>query len=139
VDASGNRWAVHPGDGQIIAQVWAYTARSDANVYALRQVRQPGAPMPVFGGLVIGQVKDAAGVALPAEQGVYFGEWSEQSSPTSFPTAINNLNIDSASNTVCYVGYNASTSMPSLINATYEVVGIGQTGTDASGATLNGG
>ena len=129
VDANGNRWARHPGDGQIIAQVWAYTpSGTDANVYSLRQVRQPGAPMPVFGGLVIGQVKNAAGVALPAEQGVYFGEWSEQSSPTGFPTPSTDLNMGSARRTVWYAGDNAVISTPQLVSVTYSVTGIQNVG-----------
>lgn len=134
-DSNGNRWATQPGTTAIIAQVWKSTANATADISSLRQVMTPSAPMPVFGGLVIGQVKrdhDAnpatANQAYALGQGVYFGEWSPQNSPTT--SASTDLNMDSANRTVWYVGDDPVTAstMPTGIDATYNVVGIAQTG-----------
>lgn len=121
-NAAGPFFAKHPGDGQNIAQVWYNNQNAVANVYSLRQVRYLGQPgWPHFGGLVIGQVKGVTG------GNVFFGEWS---APVTTPsqTGSTDLNMASNSRTVWYVGDNAVTSMPALANATYNVVGIRQTG-----------
>ncbi|MBW7900432.1 MAG: hypothetical protein H3C26_03080 [Rhodocyclaceae bacterium] len=121
---AGPFYAPFPGDGLPIAQVWYNNQNAVANVYSLRQVRyltQTG--WPHFGGLVIGQVKGMA-----AGSGVYFGEWSPPVSGTPNQGDSTDLNMGSADRTVWYVGDNAVTSMPTLTNVTYNVVGIRQTG-----------
>lgn len=120
---AGPFYALHPGDGLPIAQVWYNNLSAVANVYSLRQVRYlTQAGWPHFGGLVIGQVK-----GMTAGNGVYFGEWSP---PVASPSTgdSTDLNMGSAGRTVWYVGDNAVTSMPTLTNVTYNVVGIRQTG-----------
>lgn len=138
-----------------IAQVWRDTAAVNGppnNQYAnfaVNSIRQivtfpPLIPAPQFGGLVIGQVGiNSTGapanpvVPLAVGSGVYFGEWAPSvGSPAASGT---NLNMTSNDRTVWYVGDNAVTSMPTAINATYGVIGINQTGTDANGNTLPGG
>lgn len=121
---AGPFFANFPLDGQKIAQVWYNNQNAVANVYSLRQVTyQQAAPWPHFGGLVIGQLKgNAPGSA------VYFGEWSPALSGTPAQGNSTNLNMGSSNRTVWYVGDNAVTSMPTLVNAQYSVVGIRQTG-----------
>ena len=136
-----------------VAQVWKDTESvKDGSTYAnfavnsIRQITTLSIA-PQFGGLVIGQVA-ANTSGLPAADptllavgsGVYFGEWAPRATGTP-PLDSTKLNMDSASHTVWYVGDNATTSttMPTTINATYGVIGIGQTGTDANGNTLAGG
>jgi hypothetical protein len=135
-----------------IAQVWKDEASvSGATEYAnftvnsIRQITTLSLA-PQFGGLVIGQVgENTSNVDGPADpvvplavgSGVYFGEWAPRvGSPAASGT---DLNMTSAERTVWYVGDNAVTSMPTAIDATYGVIGISQTGTDASGVTLAGG
>ncbi|QLF92538.1 hypothetical protein HW090_04785 [Pseudomonas sp. ABC1] len=137
-DSNGDRWAKQPGTAVTIAQVWKSTANATADISSLRQVMTPSAPMPVFGGLVIGQVKrdhDAnpatANQAYALGQGVYFGEWSPQNSPTTSPST--NLNMSSADRTVWYVGDNAVAATPELVDVEYNVVGIRRTGETTSG------
>lgn len=124
-----------------IAQVWKASASSGAANFAINSVRQiiTLSIAPQFGGLVIGQVANASGTPLTVGSGVYFGEWAPSvGSPGSNNTK---LNMDSAQRTVWYVGDNAVTNatMPTAISATYGVIGISQTGTDASGNTMAGG
>lgn len=138
-----------------IAQVWKDTASVNGTSnnqyanFAVNSIRQivtfpPLIPAPQFGGLVIGQVGiNSTGapanpvVPLAVGSGVYFGEWAPSvGSPAASGT---NLNMTSNDRTVWYVGDNAVTSMPTAINATYGVIGISQTGTDANGNTLPGG
>ncbi|MCV2218542.1 hypothetical protein [Thauera sp. Sel9] len=138
-----------------IAQVWKDTesvngtANNQYANFAINSVRQITTLSfaPQFGGLVIGQVgQNSVGaganpvVPLSIGQGVYFGEWTPRATGTP-PDDSTNLNMTSAQRTVWYVGDNAvtSASMPTAINATYAVIGISQTGTDASGNTLPGG
>ncbi|WP_341644785.1 hypothetical protein [Thauera sp. SDU_THAU2] len=118
-----------------IAQVWYNNQNAVANVHSLRQVSYAqAAPWPQFGGLVIGQLKgNTPGSA------VYFGEWSPTVSGTPSTGDSTNLNMTNSGRTVWYVGDNAVSSMPSLTNAKYDVVGIRQTGTNAAGTTLGGG
>lgn len=121
---AGPFYALHPGDGQRIAQVWYNNQNAVANVYSLRQLRYlTQAGWPHFGGLVIGQIKGAT-----AGNGVYFGEWSPPVSGTPNQGDSTNLNMTNSGRTVWYVGDNAVTSMPALVNAIYNVVGIRQTG-----------
>lgn len=130
-----------PMDGEPIAQVWRDTTNTVANIYSLRQTREIGVTgWPQFGGLVIGQVK-GTGDAYPLGQGVYFGEWSPQDGPIAAPATSTNLNMAGDDRTVWYVGDDpvTETTMPSSIQATYNVVGIRQTGSDANGNPLAGG
>jgi len=122
-----------------VAQVWLNNNTEvdgvvPANIYSLRQtVILPLPVWPQFGGLVVGQV---AGTSKG--DGVYFGEWS-RSIGSSGTTDSANLNMTDEKRTVWFVGDNAVTEMPALVNASYNVVGISQTGTNASGAVLAGG
>tara|TARA_X000001388_G_scaffold50830_2_gene36791 strand:+ start:11429 stop:12388 length:960 start_codon:yes stop_codon:yes gene_type:complete len=122
-----------------IAQVWNDTASvsggSDTANVAINSVRQITPPFfaPQFGGLVIGQVGATSSgspadpvVPLSVGSGVYFGEWAPAvASPVDDST---DLNMSSANRTVWYVGDNAVTSTPNMVNAQYNVVGIRQTG-----------
>jgi len=106
-----------------IAQVWYNDQHATANVYSLRQLMQlPLDVWPKFGGLVIGQVKGTA-----AGQGVYFGEWSRAVS-APIQTDSTDLHMADAGRLVWYAGDDAVTSMPTLVNAQYKVVGINRTG-----------
>lgn len=150
IAARGNGTILKPADMGMpalpinVAQVWKDTASvsdgsNDAN-FAINSVRQITTLSfaPQFGGLVVGQVADASGTPLAVGNGVYFGEWAPRAAGTP-PLNSTNLNMTSAERTVWYVGDNAVTSMPTAIDATYGVIGISQTGTDASGVTLAGG
>ncbi|ENO87719.1 hypothetical protein C666_10280 [Thauera linaloolentis 47Lol = DSM 12138] len=137
-----------------IAQVWKDTASVNGtsnNQYAnfavnsIRQIQSfpPLIPAPAFGGLVIGQVAANTSGApaanptlLAVGSGVYFGEWAPKVNSDPVGT---NLNMASNDRTVWYVGDNAVSNMPTAINATYGVIGISQTGTNANGNTLPGG
>ncbi len=106
-----------------IAQVWrndvVYNGQT-TSINSLRQLITPPAVlqgmMPDFGGLVIAAVPGSA---------VYFGEWSPKSGG-AIPTASSDLNMGSAQRTVWYTGENPTTSMPTLVNAQYDVIGINQ-------------
>ncbi|NYT38602.1 hypothetical protein ERD78_17160 [Allopusillimonas soli] len=108
-----------------VAQVWYNDQNPTANVYSIRQLMKPpfGA-WPEFGGLVVGQVK-----GTESGQGVYFGEWSKAvSTPTQSDST--DLHMTATDRIVWYVGDNAVTTMPTLVNAQYKVVGIHLTGTN---------
>jgi len=118
-----------------VAQVWYNNQNTGANVYSLRQLNTslptiiPA--LPRFGGVVIGQVKSPNNIAYAVGSGVYFGEWSPAPSQQSDAPSTN-LNMTSSERTVWYVGDNAVTSMPTLVNAQYNVVGIRQTGVNGN-------
>lgn len=121
---AGPFYANMPIVGTRIAQVWYNNQNATANVYSLRETTYPtAAGWPHFGGLVVGQVKGTS-----AGSAVYFGEWSPAVSGTPNQGNSTNLNMTNAGRTVFYVGDNAVTSMPTLVNAQYSVVGIRQTG-----------
>ncbi|MBV2163366.1 MAG: hypothetical protein KUL80_03725 [Comamonas sp.] len=113
-----------------IAQVWNASATQGTSKFMINSVRQVNTFFlaPQFGGLVIGQVANASGTPLAIGSGVYFGEWAPRASGTP-PTNSTNLNMSSSSRTVWYVGDNPTTSMPTLTNATYNVIGIQGVGT----------
>lgn len=144
-NAAGPFFALHPQDLQPIAQVWLNTQHDEADILSLRQVRYLAAPgWPHFSGLAFGQVKYYNStlnqyVPYAMGDGVYFGEWARDGAAIGGTVDTAEMKMDSASHTVWFVGDNAVTSMPTLVNATYAVVGIGQTGTDALGNTLAGG
>lgn len=79
---------------------------------------------------MIGQVADASGTPLAIGSGVYFGEWAPRAAGTP-PADSTNLNMASSSRTVWYAGDNPTTTMPTLTNATYNVIGIQGVGTAA--------
>lgn len=121
-NSAGPFYADIPFTSIRVAQVWWNNLNPVANVHSLRQVTYPAAAgWPHFGGLVVGQVKGTTG------GNVYFGEWSP---PVASPSTGNStdLNMTSSGRTVWYAGDNAVTSMPTLVNAQYSVVGIRQTG-----------
>lgn len=106
-----------------IAQVWRNDVVFNGQTTAINSVRQLITPpallqglMPNFGGLVIASVPGSP---------VYFGEWSPKPSG-SIAHASTDLNMGSSQRTVWYVGENPTTSMPTLVDAKYNVVGINQ-------------
>ncbi len=152
IAARGNGTILKPADMGMpalpinVAQVWKDTASvsdgsNNAN-FAINSVRQITTLdfAPQFGGLVVGQVADASGTPLAVGNGVYFGEWAPRAAGTP-PLNSTNLNMTSSDRTVWYVGDNAvkDGEMPTLVNAVYGVIGINQTGSDASANTLAGG
>ena len=110
-----------------IAQVWNASATQGTS--SVRQVNTFFLA-PQFGGLVIGQVADASGTPLAIGSGVYFGEGAPRAAGTP-PADSTNLNMASSSRTVWYAGDNPTTVMPTLTNATYNVIGIQGVGTAA--------
>lgn len=146
IAARGNGTIMKPADVGMfplpinIAQVWKASASNGAAQFAINSVRQITqiSLAPQFGGLVIGQVANTSGAPLAVGSGVYFGEWAPRAAGTP-PNNSTNLNMTSASRTVWYVGDNAVAQTPGMTNVQYNVIGINQTGTDASGATLAGG
>ncbi len=120
-----------------VAQVWKASATQGTSNFVINSVRQITTLSfaPQFGGLVIGQAANASGTPLAVGSGVYFGEWAPRVSGASGT----NLNMTSADRTVWYVGDNAVTATPNLASVNYNVIGINQTGTDASGNVLAGG
>lgn len=115
-----------------IAQVWNASATQGTSKFMINSVRQVNTFFlaPQFGGLVIGQVADASGTPLAIGSGVYFGEWAPRAAGTP-PADSTNLNMASNSRTVWYAGDNPTTTMPTLTNATYNVIGIQGVGTAA--------
>lgn len=115
-----------------IAQVWNASATQGTSKFMINSVRQVNTFFlaPQFGGLVIGQVADASGTPLAIGSGVYFGEWAPRAAGTP-PADSTNLNMASSSRTVWYAGDNPTTVMPTLTNATYNVIGIQGVGTAA--------
>lgn len=115
-----------------IAQVWSTSASQGTSKFMVNSVRQVNTFFlaPQFGGLVIGQVANASGSPLAVGSGVYFGEWAPRAAGTP-PANSTNLNMGSSSRTVWYVGDNPTTAMPTLVGATYNVVGIQGVGTAA--------
>lgn len=115
-----------------IAQVWNASATQGTSKFMINSVRQVNTFFlaPQFGGLVIGQVADASGTPLAIGSGVYFGEWAPRAAGTP-PADSTNLNMASSSRTVWYAGDNPTTTMPTLTNATYNVIGIQGVGTAA--------
>ncbi|MFV0454783.1 MAG: Slam-dependent surface lipoprotein [Pseudomonas sp.] len=103
-----------------IAQVWRNDVAFNGDTTSINSVRQMIVPplpfMPDFGGLVIGKVAGSA---------VYFGEWAPKG-PNYTDLASTDLNMGSSDRTVWFSGENPTTSMPTLVDAQYNVVGINQ-------------
>lgn len=109
---------IHPVTGlpYNVSETWKNTVAYNTNVYAYRQIDNPLPNFPQFGGEVIAKVSGAE---------VYFGEWAPRKSGTQ-PLNSTDLNLTDANRTVWYVGENPTTSMPTLVNAKYNVVGVNQ-------------
>ncbi|WP_258197525.1 Slam-dependent surface lipoprotein [Pseudomonas plecoglossicida] len=106
----------NPSTGVITSQTWKNKVAYNTEVYAYRQIAAPSPGFPQFGGEVIAKVSGAE---------VYFGEWAPAKSGAQ-PTNSTDLNLSHANRTVWFVGENPTTSMPALVNAKYNVVGINQ-------------
>ncbi len=100
----------------IISETWKNTFAYNTNVYAYRQISDPVPGYPQFGGEVIAKVSGAE---------VYFGEWAPRKTGTQ-PLNSTDLNLSSPDRAVWFVGENPTTSMPTLVNAKYNVVGVNQ-------------
>ncbi|MDR0280880.1 MAG: transferrin-binding protein-like solute binding protein [Paucimonas sp.] len=104
------------GATTIVSETWKNTVAYNTNVYAYRQISDPVPTFPQFGGEVIAKVSGAE---------VYFGEWAPRKTGTQ-PLNSTDLNLSSPDRAVWFVGENPTTSMPTLVNAKYNVVGINQ-------------
>ncbi len=105
----------------VLGQVWYEQRAHNTEIYSIRQIANPAVPLaPKFGGLVVAKVPD-----LPANTGVYFGEWAPRASNPSTGSDTN-LNLASAERTVWYVGDNPTGNTRGLATATYDVVGLNQ-------------
>lgn len=107
---------VNPLNGVTTSETWKNQVAYNTEVYAYRQIAAPSPGYPQFGGEVIAKVSGSE---------VYFGEWAPAKTGTQ-PTNSTDLNLSSADRTVWFVGENPTTSMPTLVNAKYNVVGINQ-------------
>ncbi|MHA6197624.1 Slam-dependent surface lipoprotein [Pseudomonas wadenswilerensis] len=106
----------NPLNGVVTSETWKNKFAYNTEVYAYRQIAAPSNGYPQFGGEVIAKVSGSE---------VYFGEWAPAKSGTQ-PSNSTDLNMSSADRTVWFVGENPTTSMPTLVNAKYNVVGINQ-------------
>jgi len=123
-----------PGNGYIVlngttmSETWKAVGPHNTEIYAYRQIAEPQDGFPHFGGEVIAKVSG---------QEVYFGEWAPKGNNTGY--AHNpNLNMGSPLRTVFYVGENPTTSMPTLANAKYDVVGVRRYNPDTQGGVYTG-
>ncbi|MFW3896959.1 hypothetical protein CSV86_022990 [Pseudomonas putida CSV86] len=107
---------VNPLNGVTTSETWKNLATYNTEIHAYRQIAAPSPGYPQFGGEVIAKVSGAE---------VYFGEWAPAKTGTQ-PTNSTDLNLSSANRTVWFVGENPTTSMPTLVNAKYNVVGVNQ-------------
>ena len=122
--------------GITISETWKQTIASGVGagtkIYAYRQVNTPMPGYPHFGGEVIAKVP-----GLAASNAVYFGEWAPRDGSTG--TAHNpDLGMDSSLRTVFYVGENPTSSMPTLTNVAYDVVGIQKYNPDTQAGVYTG-
>lgn len=101
-------------NGVKISETWKSSVAYGTQVYAYRQISDPQPNFPQFGGEVIAKVPGVE---------VYFGEWAPRKTGVQ-PDNSTDLNLTSANRTVFYAGENATTAMPTLVNAKYDVVGI---------------
>ncbi|MGU9859870.1 Slam-dependent surface lipoprotein [Pseudomonas sp. LF245] len=97
-----------------ISETWKSSVAYGTQVYSYRQISDPLPNFPQFGGEVIAKVPGVE---------VYFGEWAPRKTGVQ-PDNSTDLNLTSANRTVFYAGENATTAMPTLVNAKYDVVGI---------------
>lgn len=106
----------NPVTGVKLSETWKNKVAYNTEVYAYRQISDPVAGYPQFGGEVIAKVSGNE---------VYFGEWAPRKTGTQ-PDNSTDLNLSSSSRTVWYSGENPTTAMPTLVNAKYNVVGVKQ-------------
>jgi len=124
-----------PGNGYItlpngvkISETWKAIGPNNTEIYAYRQIGNPMPNFPHFGGEVVAKVSGNE---------VYFGEWAPKGNNTG--EAHNpNLNMNSPLRTVFYVGENPTTSMPTLANAKYDVVGVSRYNPDTQAGVYTG-
>lgn len=110
------------------SQTWKAATANGTEIYAYRQISDPLPKFPHFGGEVVAKV--------PGHE-VYFGEWAPKGSNTGTGNDTD-LNLDNALHTAFYVGENPTTSMPTLVNATYDVVGVSQYNPGTQSGVYNG-
>lgn len=101
-------------NGNKISETWKSSVAYGTQVYSYRQISDPLPNFPQFGGEVIAKVSGAE---------VYFGEWAPRKTGVQ-PDNSTDLNLTHANRTVFFAGENPTTSMPTLVNAKYDVVGI---------------
>lgn len=118
----------NPYNDVVTSETWKNKVAYDTEVYAYRQIAAPSTGFPQFGGEVIAKVAGAE---------VYFGEWAPVK-PDPLPGNSTDLNLGSADRTVWYVGENPTTSMPTLVNAKYNVVGLSQYAPGTAGGVTSG-
>jgi len=115
-------------NGTIMAETWKAVAAHNTEIYAYRQIATPLDGFPHFGGEVIAKVSG---------QEVYFGEWAPKANNTGYNHNAN-LNMNDRRRTVFYVGENPTTSMPTLANAKYDVVGVSRYNPDTQAGVYTG-
>ncbi|HEP7962680.1 TPA: hypothetical protein VDU60_000318 [Pseudomonas aeruginosa] len=102
-----------------MAQTWRnLSAPNGTEIYTWRQISDPvGADRPHFGNTSIAKVSGHE---------VYFGEWVPKATSPVYGSSTNMVGQDDSLRTVFFVGENPTTSMPTLVDAKYDVVGINQ-------------
>jgi len=123
----GNGYITLP-NGTLISETWKAIGPNNTEIYAYRQIGNPMPNFPHFGGEVVAKVSGNE---------VYFGEWAPKGNNTG--EAHNpNLNMNDRRRTVFYVGENPMTSMPTLANAKYDVVGVSRYNPDTQAGVYTG-
>jgi len=110
----GNGYITLGPNGPLISETWKAIGPNNTEIYAYRQIGNPASGFPQFGGEVVAKVSGHE---------VYFGEWAPKANNTGVGHDPN-LNMNDIRRTVFYVGENPTTSMPTLTNAKYDVVGV---------------
>ncbi|KAB0544435.1 hypothetical protein EV679_2171 [Kerstersia gyiorum] len=102
-----------------MAQTWRnLSAPNGTEIYTWRQISDPvGADRPHFGNTSIAKVSGHE---------VYFGEWVPKATSPVYGSSTNMVGQNDSLRTVFFVGENPTTSMPTLVNAKYDVVGLRQ-------------
>lgn len=102
-----------------MAQTWRnLSAPNGTEIYTWRQISDPiGENRPHFGNTSIAKVSGHE---------VYFGEWVPKATSPVSGNSTNMVGQNDALRTVFFVGENPTTSMPTLVNAKYDVVGLRQ-------------
>ncbi|HEK0639920.1 Slam-dependent surface lipoprotein [Pseudomonas aeruginosa] len=102
-----------------MAQTWRnLSAPNGTEIYTWRQIDDPvGANRPHFGNTSIAKVSGHE---------VYFGEWVPKATSPVYGSSTNMVGQDDSLRTVFFVGENPTTSMPTLVNAKYDVVALKQ-------------
>jgi len=115
-------------NGNVMSETWKTVAPHNTEIYAYRQIGNPLPGFPQFGGEVVAKVSG---------QEVYFGEWAPKANNTGYDHNPN-LNMNDRRRTVFYVGENPTTSMPTLANAKYDVVGVSRYNPDTQAGVYTG-